>query len=89
MKLTKKMTYPAYPVDIITDVVLNDVSGNVLYRNHSFDRPDKLNHQKKWQKQNFTHIDTPLHGQQSLRPLYYHVNESKIPATVHMGIQKK
>ena len=42
MKLMKKMTYPAYPVDIITDVVLNDAAGNVLYRSHSFDRPDKF-----------------------------------------------
>ena len=89
MKLTKKTTYPAYPVDIITDVALNDVSGNVLYRSHSFDRPDKLNCQKKWRKQNITHGDVPLRGQQSLRPLYYHVNESKIPATVCMGIHKK
>ena len=50
MKLTKKMTYPSYPVDIITDVILNDVAGNVLYRSHSFDRPDKFILQKKMAK---------------------------------------
>ena len=38
----KKTAYPAYPVDIITDVVLNDVAENVLYRSHSFNRPDKF-----------------------------------------------
>ena len=89
MKLTKKTTYPAYPVDIIADVVLNDAAGNVLYRSHSFDRPDKFIRKKKWRKQNITHGDVPLCGQQSLRPLYYHVNESKIPATIRMGIHNK
>ena len=38
MKLTKKSTYPAYPVDVITDVVMNDSNGQVLYRSHTFDR---------------------------------------------------
>ena len=89
MKLTKKTTYPSYPVDIITDVVLNDSHGNVLYRSHSFDLPQKFDRSKKWRKRNVTHGDAPLRGQQSLRPLYYHVNESKIPATVRMGIHKK
>ena len=89
MKLMKKMTYPAYPVDIITDVVLNDAAGNVLYRSHSFDRPDKFIWKKKWRKRNITHCDALLRGQQSLRQLYYHENESKIPATLRMGIHNK
>ena len=50
MKLMKKTTYPAYPVDIITDVVLNNVAGNVLYRSHSFNRPDKFIQKKKMAK---------------------------------------
>ena len=82
MKLTKKTTYLAYPVDLITDIVMNDLNGDVIYRSHSFDRPDKFVRNKKWRKCNITYGDAPLHGQQSLQPMYYHVNESKIPATL-------
>ena len=89
MKLTKKSTYPAYPVDVITDVVMNDSNGQVLYQSHTFDRCEKFVRKKKWRKWNITYGDAPLHGQQSLRPMYYHVNDSKIPATLRMGIQKK
>ena len=89
MKLTKKTTYPAYPVHVITDVVLNDINGQVLYRSHSFDKKDQFNRKKKWRKTHISYGDAPLRGQQLLRPLYYHVNESKIPATIRMGIESK
>ena len=89
MKLTKKSTYPAYPVDVITDVVMNDSNGQVLYQSHTFDCCEKFMRKKKWWKSNITYGDAPLCGQQSLRSMYYHVNESKIPATLCMGIQKK
>ena len=56
----KKTTYPSYLVDIITDVVLNDSHGNVLYRSHNFDLPQKFDRSKKWQKWNVTHGDAPL-----------------------------
>ena len=88
MKLTKKSTYPSYAADVTDDVVLRNTNGQVLYRTHPFDIGSITNTKKKWRKDNITYGDALLPGQQPLRPLYYKVNESKIPATLQMGINK-
>ena len=88
MKTTKKSTYPAYPVDVNSDVVLCDNNGQVLFRSHEFDRASKYKRTKKWRKNKLTYGDAPLSGLQPLRRLYYKINESKVPATLHMGITK-
>ena len=77
MKLTKKSTYPSYAADVTDDVVLRNTNGQVLYRTHPFDI-DSIT----------TYGDALLRGQQPLQPLYYKVNESKIPATLRMEINK-
>ena len=89
MRLTKKMTYPSYPDEITTDVVQQDENGQVLYRTHSFDKPESNPHAKKWRKDTIKSGDGPLHGLLPLRKLYYRVNESKIPATTWMGMKSK
>ena len=81
MHLTKKTMYPSYTVDILTDVVQRDTGGQVLYRTHSFDKPERKHLVKKWRKDNIQSGDGPLQGLLPLRKLYYRVNESKIPAT--------
>ena len=86
MRLTKKSTYPSYPDDIATDVVQTDSDGQVLYRTHSFDMPESNPHVKKWRKDSILSGDGPLCGLLPLHKLYYHVNESKIPATTRIGI---
>ena len=88
MKLTKKSTYPSYAADMTDDVVLRNTNGQVLYQTHPFDIGSITNTKKKWWKDNITYGDVLLQGQQPLRPLYYKVNESKIPATLRMGINK-
>ena len=88
MKTTKKSTYPAYPVEVHSDVVLRDNNGQVLFRSHEFDRPSKYKQTKKWCKNKLTYSDAPLSGLQPLRHLYYKINESKVPATLLMGITK-
>ena len=88
MKLTKKSMYPSYAADVTDDVVLRNTNGQVLYRTHPFDIGSITNTKKKWQKDNITYGDALLRGQQPLRPLYYKVNESKIPATLRMGLNK-
>ena len=88
MKTTKKSTYPAYPVDVNSDVVLCDNNGQVLFRSHEFDRALKYKCNKKWRKNKLTYSNAPLSGLQPLRHLYYKINESKIPATLRMGITK-
>ena len=89
MKTTKKSTYPAYPVDVHSDVVLHDNNGQVLFRSHEFDRPSKYKWTKKWCKNKLTYGDVPLSGLQPLRHLYYKINESKIPATLSRDILEK
>ena len=86
MRLTKKTTYPSYPDDITTDVVQQDSDGHVLYRTHSFDKPESKPRAKKWRKDIIKAGDGPLRGLMPLRKLYYRVNESKIPATTCMGM---
>ena len=88
MKLTKKSTYPSYTADVTDDVVLRNNDGDVLYRTHNFDIESRRNIKKKWRKNNITYGDALLRGQQPLRPLYYKVNESKIPATLRMGLDQ-
>ena len=87
MRLTKKTTYPSYTVDILTDVVQTNTNGKVLYRTHSFDKPESKTLVKKWRKDRIQSGDGPLHGLLPLHKLYYRVNESKIPATTCMGIR--
>ena len=82
----KKTTYPSYPVALPNDIVLRSVNGQILYRSHNFDCKSTIKVAKKWRKDSITFGDAPLRGQQPLRPLYYKVNESKKPATLHMGI---
>ena len=48
----------------------------------------KYKQNKKWHKNKLTYSDAPLSRLQPLRCLYYKINESKIPATLHMGITK-
>ena len=86
MRLTKKTTYPSYPDDIATDVVQHNSNGQVLYRTHSFDKPEKKPHAKKWRKDSIQSGDGPLRGLLPLRKLYYHINEAKIPATTRLGM---
>ena len=86
MHLTKKTTYPSYTVNILADVVQTDDNGKVLYRTHSFDKSKSKTLVKKWWKDTIQSGDGALHGLLPLRKLYYHVNESKIPATTCMGI---
>ena len=88
MKLTKKSTYPSYVADVTDDVVLRHSNGEVLYRTHNFDIGASGNTKKKWRKNCITYGDALLRGQQPLRPFYYKVNESKIPATLRMGLHK-
>ena len=88
MKTIKKSTYPAYPVDVNLDVVLRDNNGQVLFRSHEFDRASKYKRNKKWHKNKLTYGNAPLSGLQPLRCLYYKINESKVPATLCMGITK-
>ena len=88
MKLTKKSTYPSYTADVTDDVVLRNNNGQVLYRTHHFDIDSCRKTKKKWRKNNITYGDALLRGQQLLRPLYYKVNESKIPATLRMGLHQ-
>ena len=85
----KKSSYPAYPVDVNSDVVLCDNNGQVLFKSHEFNRPLKYKRTKKWHKNKLTYGDAPLSGLQPLRHLYYKINESKVPATLRMGITKK
>ena len=87
MRLTKKTMYPAYLVQITSNVVLHDSDGSILFRTHEFDKPDSKNLVKKWRKDNLQSGDGPLHGLLPLRSLYYCANESKIPATTRMGIK--
>ena len=86
MKLTKKTTYPSYPATLPNDIVLRSDNGQILYCLHNFDCESTIKVIKKCYKDAITFGDAPLHGQQLLRPLYYKVNESKIPATLRMGI---
>ena len=88
MKTTKKSTYPAYPVEVHSDVILHDNNGQVLFRSHEFNRPSKYKRTKKWHKNKLAYGDAPISGLQPLRHLYYKINESKIPATLCMGITK-
>ena len=87
MHLTKKTTYPLYPDDIATDIVQQDANGQVLYRTHSFDKPESNPRAKKWRKDTIMSGDGPLRGLLPLRKLYYCVNESKIPAMTCMGMR--
>ena len=87
MRLTKKTMYPAYPVQITSNVALQDPDGSILFRTHEFDKPDSKNLVKKWRKDDLQSGDGPLCGLLPLRSLYYHANESKIPATTRMGIK--
>ena len=89
MRLTKKITYLSYPDEITTDVVQQDSNGQVLYRTHSFDKPESNVRAKKWRKDIIQSGDGPLHGLLPLRKLYYCVNESKIPATTRMGMKTR
>ena len=86
MCLTKKSTYPSYPNEIATDIMQTDSQGQVLYRTHSFDKPESNPHAKKWRKDSIISGDGPLHGLLPLRKLYYCVNKSKIPATTRIGM---
>ena len=88
MQLTKKTMYPSYTVDILSDVVQSDSDGQVLYRTHSFDKAESKKLVKKWRKDTIQSGDGPLWGLMPLCQLYYHVNESKIPATTHLGLNK-
>ena len=87
MRLTKKTTYPSYTADILPDVVLRNEHGNVLFRTHSFDKPEAKCLVKKWRKDNIKSGDRPLRGLLPLRKLYYRANESTIPATTRMGMR--
>ena len=87
MQLTEKSMYPAYPVDIATNVVLEDSNGTALFRSHSFDKPPLKAIFKKWRKDTINSGDGPLQGLMALRSLYYRANKSKIPATTRMGIK--
>ena len=87
MRLTKKTTYPSYTADVLTDVVLRDSTGDVLYRTHSFDKPESKQLVKKWRKDNIKSGDGPLRGLMPLRKLYYRANEAAIPATTRMGMK--
>ena len=87
MHLTKKTTYPAYPAEITSNVVLQDSDGSILFRTHEFDKPDSKKLVKKWRKDDLQSGDGPLHGLLPLRSLYYRANKSKIPATTRMGIK--
>ena len=87
MRLTKKTTYPAYPAQITSNVVLQDSDGSILFRTHEFDKPDPKNLVKKWHKDDLQSGDGPLCGLLPLRSLYYRTNESKIPKTTRMGIK--
>ena len=69
MKTTKKLTYPAYPVEVNSDVILCDNNGQVLFRSHEFDRASKYERSKKWHKNKLTYSDAPLSGLQPLRRL--------------------
>ena len=81
--------YLSYPDEITTDVVQQDSNSQVLYRTHSFDKPESNAHAKKWRKDTIQSGDGPLHGLLPLHKLYYCVNESKIPATTHMGMKTR
>ena len=87
MRLTKKTTYPAYPAQITSNVVLQDSVGSILFRTHDFDKPDSKNLVKKWHKDDQQSGDGPLCGLLPLRSLYYRAHELKIPATTRMGIK--
>ena len=87
MCLTKKTTYPSYPDDIATDIVQQDANGQVLYQTHSFDKPESNPRAKKWRKDTIMSGDGPLRSLLPLHKLYYHVNESKIPAMTCMGMR--
>ena len=89
MKTTKKSTYPAYPVEVNSNVILHDNNGQVLFRSHEFDRDSKYKQNKKCLKNKLTYSDAPLSGLQPLRHLYYKINESKIPVTLRMVITTK
>ena len=86
MRTSKKSTYPSYPADIASNIVMRDNNGTVLFQSHIFDRSSKYEHKKKWRKDSLTYGDAPLSGLQPLRRLYYKVNESKVPATLRMGL---
>ena len=86
MRTTKKSTYPSYPVDIASNVVIRDNNGTILFRSHVFNRQSKYESTKKYRKDSLTYGDALLSGLQPLRRLYYKVNESKVPATLRMGI---
>ena len=83
----KKTTYPLYTVDILSDVVQSDSDGQVLYRTHSY-KAESKKLVKKWRKDTIQSGDGPLWGLMLLYQLYYHVNESKIPATTCLGLNK-
>ena len=89
MRVTKKTTYPSYLDEITTDVVQQDSNSQVLYRTHSFDKPESNAHAKKWRKDTIQSGNGPLHGLLPLCKLYYRVNESKIPATTRMGMKTR
>ena len=84
----KKTMYPSYTVDILSDVVQSDSDGQVLYLTHSFDKAESKKLVKKWRKDTIQSGDGPLLGLMPLCQLYYHVNESKIPATTCLGLNK-
>ena len=88
MRLTKKSNYPSYTADMSTDVVMQASNGQVLYRTHEFDKPELKVRAKKWRKDNINFGNAPLRGLLPLRPLYYRINEAKIPATTRMGYPK-
>ena len=69
-----------------SDVVQCDTNGQVLFRTHSFDKPETKRHAKKWRKDSIQSGDGPLRGLLPLRKLYYRINESKIPATTCLGM---
>ena len=86
MRLMKKTTYPSYTMDILSDVVQSDSDGQVLYQTHSFDKAETKKFVKKWRKDTIQSGDGPLWGLMPLHKLYYHINESKIPATTCLGL---
>ncbi len=85
MRTTKKTTYPSYTDDLIPNVVMQDESGQVLFRTHHFDHPEKGKRTKKWRRDTITFGNAPLRGIVPLRPLYHRINEAKIPAMTRMG----
>ena len=85
MRLTKRTTYPAYTADVPTDVVLQDSDGTVLFRTHSFDKPESKKKVKKWRKDDIVSGVGPLRGQQPVRT-YFRINELKIPASTRLGM---